>query len=109
MSNPPRRPPSFVPTLTDVVAPGMSSTAARDPNGEGPELEELVVQRVMERVALTLEDQLSDAVSAAVQLHLDAMSAQLRVEIEGVVRRLTTDALARELSETTGSARISRA
>ena len=108
MSDAPRRPPSFVPTLTDVVTPASDARHDVPSQGSTDDIEELVVQRVMERVELSLEDQLTDAVSAVVQLHLDAMTAQLRNEIESVVRRLTADALARELSETTGSAPISR-
>lgn len=108
MSDAPRRPPSFVPTLTDVVVPEPPVARAVPAQADADDIEELVVQRVMERVELSLEDQLTDAVSAVVQLHLDAMTAQLRDEIESVVRRLTADALARELSDTTGSAPISK-
>lgn len=62
-------------------------------------LEEQLLHRVLQRVDLSLEERVSDAVSAAVQLHLDAMIPGLRREIEAVLRGLVSEALARELSD----------
>lgn len=67
-------------------------------------IEEELLHRVLQRVDLSLEERLTEAVSAAVQLQLDAMVPRLRSEIETVLRSLVVEALARELSENTGSA-----
>ncbi|MBS0427329.1 MAG: hypothetical protein JSR41_08570 [Proteobacteria bacterium] len=67
-------------------------------------IEEDLLHRVLQRVDLSLEERLTEAVSAAVQQQLDAMLPRLRGEIETVLRSLVVEALARELSENTGSA-----
>ncbi|CAN5741441.1 hypothetical protein BH11PSE7_BH11PSE7_08180 [soil metagenome] len=66
-------------------------------------LEEQLMHRVLQRIDLSLEERLSDAVSAAVQQQLDAMVPHLRSEIEGVLRSLVVEALSKELSDNTGS------
>jgi hypothetical protein len=132
MAGTPRTPPRFVPTLTTVLElppePPAGTGAAAEPAAEpaalaavepsqaialGPQaqlsdadafrLEEQLLHRVLQRVDLSLEERLSDAVSAAVQQHLDTMIPRLRGEIETVLRALVSDALARELSDNTGS------
>ena len=123
-----RTPPRFVPTLTTVLEetqpaapqevheasqapvadPALpadpSSAVALDPLAQLSEeqalrLEEQLLHRVLQRIDLSLEERVSDAVSAAVQLHLDAMIPGLRKEIEGVLRALVSEALALELSD----------
>ena len=130
--NAPRIPPRFVPTLTTVlevpeeeVAPPpaaavsdgeATSAPVTDPRDavaldpatrlselESFALEEQLLHRVLQRVDLSLEDRLSDAVSAAVQVQLDAMVPRLRGEIEAVLRALVTESLAAELLEKPGS------
>ena len=125
-----RTPPRFVPTLTTVLelppesgrvveeaapaelpAPAEiepSQAVALTPESQISEadafrLEEQLLHRVLQRVDLSLEERVSDAVSAAVQQHLDRMIPALRAEIEAVLRALVSEALARELSENTGS------
>lgn len=66
-------------------------------------LEEQLMHRVLQRIDLSLEERLSDTVSAAVQQQLDAMVPRLRSEIEGVLRSLVVEALSKELSDNTGS------
>ena len=66
-------------------------------------LEEQLMHRVLQRIDLSLEERLTDAVSAAVQQQLDAMVPRLRSEIEGVLRSLVVEALSKELSDNTGS------
>jgi hypothetical protein len=67
------------------------------------QLEEQLVHRVLQRIDLSLEERLSDTVSAAVQQQLDSMIPILRGEIETVLRELVSEALAQELSDDTGS------
>ena len=66
-------------------------------------LEEQLLHRVLQRVDFSLEERLTDTVSAAVQRQLDVMLPKLRSEIEAVLRALVVEALAQELSETPGS------
>jgi hypothetical protein len=54
---------------------------------------------VLRQIDLSLEERLSDVVSAAVQLHLDTMIPALRRDIEAVLRALVSEALANELAE----------
>jgi hypothetical protein len=120
-----RTPPRFVPTLTTVLevppepaalAPDAAPVAQPDPasamalppaaqlsQAEIVSLEEQLLHRVLQRVDLSLEERLSDTVSAAVQHQLDAMVPRLRNEIEAVLRALVIEAMAAELSENTGS------
>ena len=124
-----RTPPRFVPTLTTVlelapqeaaepppVSPAPAAPTVSEPSQAvalGPEatqseafafrLEEQLLHRVLQRVDLSLEERVGDAVSVAVQQHLDAMIPALRDEIEAVLRALVSEALARELSENPGS------
>ena len=104
--------------VAEEVAPVESQLAFQNPEEEkaaiasDPALsdadafrfEEGLVHRVLQRVDLSLEARLTDAVSAALQQQLDSMVPKLREEIETVLRTLVIEALARELSENTGSA-----
>ena len=120
-----RTPPRFVPTLTTVLdipaepaSPEPPDTAPPQPDpasavalppaaqltqAEIVSLEEQLLHRVLQRVDLSLEERLSDAVSAAVQQQLDDMVPRLRGEIEAVLRALVIESMAAELSENTGS------
>jgi hypothetical protein len=125
-----RTPPRFVPTLTTVLeippepvagepppgapaasaqpVPDAASAVALPPaaqlsQAEIVSLEEQLLHRVLQRVDLSLEERLSDTVSAAIQHQLDAMVPRLRNEIEAVLRALVIEAMAAELSENTGS------
>lgn len=124
-----RTPPRFVPTLTTVLEMPAEPAAAEASHGasnaptpqpdpasavalppaaqfsqaEIVSLEEQLLHRVLQRVDLSLEERLSDTVSAAIQHQLDAMVPRLRNEIEAVLRALVIEAMAAELSENTGS------
>ena len=126
-----RTPPRFVPTLTTVLEipaepvpvaeaerptgapvsqpppPDPASAVALPPSvsltpAEIVSLEEQLRHRVLQRVDLSLEERLSDAVSAAVQHQLDEMVPRLRGEIEAVLRALVIESMAAELCENTG-------
>ena len=88
-----RQPPRYVPTLTEVVKPaaaGSTDTAA------GVSQEQLV-QRVLQRVGLTLERRLREAIATAVLEQTRALGPLLREEIEQVVRQTVSQAFAEEL------------
>ena len=99
---PPRVPPRFVPTLTEVV-PGAVAIGAQSqapgpvlPAGTGPLSEEQLVQRVMRRVQVDLDTRLREAVAQVVLEHTRGLAPALVVEVESVVRSLVSEALAQE-------------
>jgi len=88
----PRTPPRFVPTLTEVV-PGTAAAPA------APALnQEQLVHRVMQRVDLTLDRRLREAIASVVLEHSRSMAPALREQVEAVVARTVSEALAEELS-----------
>lgn len=90
MSN--RMPPRYVPTLTEVVK---SPPAPGVPAAGGLSQEQLIL-RVMQRVDLTLERRLREAVAEAVLEQTRALGPLLRDEIESVVRETVAQAFADE-------------
>ncbi|MDR6855344.1 hypothetical protein [Variovorax guangxiensis] len=89
-----------------VVDPGQAvalTPQAMLSEADAFQLEEQLIHRVLQRIDLSLEERLSDTVSAAVQQQLDNMIPRLRGEIETVLRELVSEALAQELSDNTGS------
>jgi len=61
-------------------------------------LEDQIIHRVMQRVDLSLERRLRDAVAAMVLQQTQSMVPRLREEIEFVVRQSVSDAVADELA-----------
>ena len=100
MSNGPV-PPRFVPTLTDVVAPGVPQPQGQFAELARPvpfnQLEDQMVHRVMQRVDLVLERRLREAVGQLILAHTQALGPRLREEIELVVRESVIQAVAQEL------------
>ncbi|MDB5946237.1 MAG: hypothetical protein JWQ33_1263 [Ramlibacter sp.] len=92
-----RNPPNFVPTLTEVVSGPGSGSAAAQP---GPLSEEQLVHRIMQRVELTLERRLREAIATTVLQQTQMLGPLLREEIELVVRESVEQALADELTAT---------
>ena len=110
---PPRNPPRFVPTLTEVVPdasavplpPALEAapTPAPTPAPVLPQLvipdgfEEMLVHRVMQRVDVGLEQRLRDAIATVVQEQTRSVLPRLREEVESVVRQVVYEAVADEL------------
>ncbi len=92
-----RTPPSFVPTLTEVVRNPDSGSAAA-PAAAPPQ--EQLVHRIMQRVELTLERRLREAIATTVLQQTQMLGPLLREEIELVVRESVEQALADELTAT---------
>lgn len=88
-----RNPPRYVPTLTEVVKTARESRPAGDP----AVLQEALVHRVMQRVDLTLERRLREAIAATVLEQTRSLAPLLREEIEAVVRETVAQAFADEL------------
>lgn len=113
MSKPPRSPPRFVPTLTEVVPDAkpalaqesLAQATAPAPSTVGPiqiqacdGLEELLVHRVMQRVDMGLDRRLRDAIATVVQEQTRSVLPRLREEVESVVRQVVYEAVADELA-----------
>lgn len=97
-------PPRFVPTLTDIVQsamPGIDKPV--EPRSEtvltGNEsglFEEQLMKRVMQRVDLTLDRRLREALGQVILAQTQNLVPLLRQEIELVVRESVSQALAQE-------------
>lgn len=86
-----RQPPRFVPTLTEVVQAGRVSGAI------DPVAHEQLVHRVMQRIDLTLDRRLREAIASVVLEHSRQLAPALREEIEAVVATAVSEAIAEEL------------
>lgn len=86
-----RQPPRFVPTLTQVVQ-GARASGAVDPVAH-----EQLVQRVMQRIDLTLDHRLREAIASVVLEHSRQLAPALREQIETVVATAVSEAIAEEL------------
>ena len=99
---PGRQPPRFVPTLTEVV----QGPAAAAPAPPGPTFDaisqEHLVHRVMQRIDLTLDQRLREAIASTVIEQTRNLAPLLREEIEAAVRQSVSQALADELSASEG-------
>ena len=81
-----RQPPRFVPTLTEVVVPSVAGAAGSARAG-AMLAEEQLVHRIMQRIDLTLERRLREAVATVVIEQTRLLAPLLREEIEEVVRQ----------------------
>jgi hypothetical protein len=89
-----RTPPRYVPTLTEVVVP-----AGKAPPALGSGIsQDQIIRRVMQRIDLTLERRLREAVAATVIEQTRSLAPVLREEIEAVVRQTVSEAFAEELA-----------
>ena len=95
MAAAPRTPPRYVPTLTEVVQPARAPEDGAAVSLE--QLQEQVIHRVMQRVDLSLERRLREAIATLVLEHTRNLGPLLREEIELVVRQSVSDAVAQEL------------
>jgi hypothetical protein len=91
-----RTPPRFVPTLTEVVQTGPAPLAPAVGTLPGLTQDQLA-QRVLQRVELTLDARLREAIAAAILEHTSALTPLLRERVESVVREVVAEALADEL------------
>lgn len=102
-----------VPTLTEVVEPGYfaPATAASSPASVQAQMytdtatprtfsaeqeEELMAQRVLQRVDRLLEQRLQEAIGQLITAHAQALVPRLRQEVELVVRESVAQAFGQE-------------
>jgi hypothetical protein len=106
--------PRFIPTLTEVVLPAavaVPGPASAEPASvpavaletvrssvEIEALQDQIIHRVMQRVDLSLERRLREAVATMVLQQTQSLVPRLREEIEFVVRQSVSDAVADELA-----------
>ncbi len=97
--------PRFLPTLTEVVQAGNAAPLAAASAGTLsaqiadsplPAADELV-ERVMQRLAPTLEIRLREVVAALVQEQVSALQPYLWQEVDQALRQSVTAAVAQEL------------
>ena len=92
-----KAPPKFVPTLTEVVQ-GRPAVAQGGGLPQDPALmEDHIVHRVMQRIDITLERRLREAVATLVLEQTQSLAPLLREEIELAVRESVSEAVAQEL------------
>jgi len=94
-------PPPYVPTLTEVVHPSFLTEPAFSeviaaPVVTSAKTQELLVQRVLQRIDLVLERRLHEAMEQLILEHTQAMMPRLHEEIELVVRESVTQAFEQE-------------
>jgi hypothetical protein len=80
-----------------AFAPATARPQAR-PAASLEGLEDQLIHRVMQRVDVSLEQQLHDAVASMVLQHTHSLVPRLREEIEFVVRQAVAQAIAAELA-----------
>jgi len=91
-----------LPTLTEVVSvpPVLSDRAAvASPQPEAPLDTEAIIERVMERLDLSLESHVREVVEAMVQEQFREVQARLKQKVAVAVRQAVAKAVAAELKE----------
>lgn len=88
-----KTPPRYVPTLTEVVQPA----AQARPTVDAEVAQEELVRRVLQRVEMSLERKLREAIAATVLEHTRSIAPLLRDEIEAVVRETVAHAFSEEM------------
>lgn len=89
------QPPRFIPTLTQVVQPGVTDQISLPELSR--EMREELVMRVMQRLDVALERRLPAAISQLVLTHMQALGPRLWQEVGVVVHEAVTQAVAQEL------------
>jgi hypothetical protein len=88
-----RPPPRYVPTLTEVVS------GAPTPQSSSGLTQEQMVHRIMQRIDLTLDRRLREAIATVVLEQTRTMGPLLREQVEIVVKQTVSQALAEELNQ----------
>lgn len=100
MINPPR----FVPTLTEIVQRSGDAEIPVEPGNalDTEAFQRQLVQRILQRVDVTLERRLREAVGKLILEQTQTLAPLLREQIEITVREAVSLALAQEADQTGG-------
>ncbi len=95
----------YVPTLTEVIEPvslSLASVLAFSPSAPQvdacADAQELIVQRVLQRIDGLLAQRLQQAVDRLIQEHSQALAPRLREEVTLVVREAVAQAFEQEMA-----------
>lgn len=94
----------FVPTLTEIVTNPLKTavsspvnrTTDKDVVRAGELAQELMVQRVLQRIDLTLDRRLREVIGQLVMEHTQSLAPRLKSEIEAAIRESVSQAFAQE-------------
>lgn len=87
-----RSPPPIVPTLTEVIAPGDAAPATTP--GVLHEPQEIMVQQILQRMQLSLDKRVKEAVGRVVLEQTQQLLPRLQQEVEEAVRNTVQAAFA---------------
>lgn len=91
MNTPPRHPPRFLPTLTEVVRPtGLAEEAVPSPRDSEALIQALLVQ-VDALVETRVQEKLEKLIRSLVVQRTDALIAGLKMELHREVRKIVSD------------------
>mgnify|MGYP003387182819 CR=1 FL=1 len=93
MSVTPKNLPRFLPTLTEVV----HAPAGLPMPQEASHSTEQIVQRVMQRLDVSLESRVRETIDTIVLEQLETLESRLREEIQQVLRETVTEAVTLQL------------
>lgn len=87
MNLPTRQPPRFVPTLTEVVEPPASTSAAPEPEVDVDALVASICQQLQPMLARKLQQETEQWLRAALAQHMHDTIARLQNDMESMVRQ----------------------
>lgn len=96
MTNAPRPPPRFVPTLTEVVDPASLSRLAPSPQPEVQAVINLVQRQIQPIFERRLQEELDRLIRTMVAKQWSDLSARLQDEMDMFVRQAVADALSEQ-------------
>ena len=86
-----------LPTLTEVVQSQAPAPAAASPAPGAALDEEALMQRVLQRLELTLDEQVRQVVAAVLDEQMKELAPRIRQRVDAAVRKAVTQAVAGEL------------
>lgn len=86
-----------LPTLTEVVQSQASAPAAASPASGAALDDEVLMQRVLQRLELTLDEQVRQVVAAVLDEQMKELAPRIRQRVDVAVRKAVTQAVAGEL------------
>jgi biotin-(acetyl-CoA carboxylase) ligase len=104
MNAPLRRPPRFVPTLTEVIEPPAFKQTATNPDLDEEALVATILQQVQPMVAQWLQQESEQWLRATLAQQLREFNSRMQSELESLVRQAISEALTPQNRPETNSA-----